>query len=108
MNRFSDLALYMGKNAMSENFKTAFLHSVSFQDIMGDICITWMLLWRATAASRQLSSGAKKKDIDFYDGQIKSAAYFINSILPVTMGKMEAVFANDTSALEIKIAGFGG
>jgi len=108
VQRFGELAMFMGKNAMSENFKSAFLNAVPFQDIMGDICMAWMLLWRATAASKKLSDRVKKKDLEFYRSQIQTAAYFINSILPLTHGKMESVFSNDVSALEITPAGFGG
>ena len=108
VQRFGKLAMFMGKNAMSENFKSAFLNAVPFQDIMGDICMAWMLLWRATAASKKISGRVKKKDLEFYRSQIQTAAYFINSILPLTHGKMESVFSNDVSALEITGAGFGG
>jgi alkylation response protein AidB-like acyl-CoA dehydrogenase len=108
VQRFGELSMFMGKNAMSENFKSAFLNAVPFQEIMGDICMAWMLLWRATAASKKLSAKVKEKDLEFYRSQIQTANYFINSILPITHGKMESVFSDDVSALEITAAGFGG
>ena len=40
-----------------------------------------MLLWRAAIAGRKID-GAGKKDKAFYEGQMKSAEYFIKSVLP--------------------------
>lgn len=108
LGRFTELAMEMGKNALSENFKTAFLNAVPFQEVMGDVCMAWMLLWRACAATTALSEQTKKRDQDFYRSQKQTAAYFINSILPLTLGRMESIFANDRSALEISESGFGG
>ena len=107
LSRFSELAMHMGEKAMSPNFKTAFLHAVPFQEVMGDVCMAWMLLWRGVTAGKKLAGGAKKKDVEFYQGQIKTAGYFINTILPQTRGKMESIFADDVSALEISESGFG-
>ncbi len=106
-NRLGELAAHMGKNAMSENFKAAFLHAVPFQEVMGDVCMAWMHLWRGVAASARLGGKTKTKDLEFYKAQIQTAAYFINSLLPITMGKMDSILANDVSALEISEAGFG-
>jgi hypothetical protein len=92
---------------MSASFKTAFAHSVPFLMVMGDITMCWMLLWRAVIASAKLEAGAKKKDAAFYEGQIKNAEFFIQTILPVTMGKMEAINFGSNAAIEIKEESFG-
>ncbi len=67
----------------------------------------WMFLWRAVTAAEKLAEGAKKKDVEFYQEQVKTASFFINSLLPVTAGKMESILAFDESALEISEAAFG-
>jgi hypothetical protein len=75
---------------------------------MGDVIIGWMLLWRASIAQEELAKGAKKKDAVFYEGQVKSAEFFIRSILPVTSGKIEAIQGTTPAAVEISEAAFGG
>ena len=50
---------------------------------------------------------AKKKDVAYYEGQIKSAEYFINSVLPITLGKMNAILNNNGAAVEISEDAFG-
>jgi hypothetical protein len=67
-----------------------------------------MLLWRATLASAALEKGARKKDEAFYQGQLKSAEFFIHTVLPVTLGKMNAILDTSAAAVEIEEASFGG
>ncbi|VFQ46529.1 acyl-CoA dehydrogenase [Desulfoluna butyratoxydans] len=108
VSRLGDCAMAMGKSLLEGNLRTAFAHSVPFLEIMGDAVMAWMLLWRAVAAARTLKSGAKKKDIPFYNGQIKGAEFFFSNLLPVTMGKMEALTALGDAAVTMEDKGFGG
>jgi alkylation response protein AidB-like acyl-CoA dehydrogenase len=108
LQRLGEVAMHLGQTAMSADFKVAFAHSVPFLNVMGDVVMAWMLLWRACTAAEKLDSGAKKKDLAFYEGQIKSAEFFIQSELPVTLGKMAAVTRSSKAAVEIDPAAFGG
>jgi len=90
-NRLGEVALHLGKKAMSAEFKVAFAHSLPFLHILGDTIMAWMLLWRAFVASKKLSAQPKQKDLAFYEGQIKTAEFFINTELPAAMGKMSAI-----------------
>lgn len=107
-NRLGEVALHLGKTAMSPDFRVAFVFAHPFLESMGDVTMAWMLLWRATVASSKLTGGVKKKDVDFYEGQLKSAEFFIHSILPVTMGKMKAILESNRAAVDITEAAFGG
>jgi alkylation response protein AidB-like acyl-CoA dehydrogenase len=108
VNRLGEVALLLGKNAMSPQFKVAFAHAFPFLMVMGDVVMAWMLLWRAALAKGKLDGGAKKKDVDFYEGQLKTAEFFIQTILPATMGKMNSIVKSNGSAVEISEAAFGG
>jgi len=59
-------------------------------------------------ASEQLVAGPKKKDMAFYGGPIKTAEFFINTELPLTFGKMEAIQGGCAAAIEISDEGLGG
>jgi len=74
----------------------------------GDVVMAWMLLWRGVVAAEKLEAGAKKKDKPFYEGQIKSLQYFSQAVLPITMGKMDAIMATCDAAVEISEDAFGG
>jgi hypothetical protein len=107
-NRLGETALHIGKLAMSTDFKVAFAHALPFLYATGDTIMAWMLLWRATVADKKLTAGAKKKNRAFYNGQIKTAEFFINTELPVTLGKMDAIEKASAAAVEIEDDGFGG
>ena len=106
--RMGEVALHIGKTAMSPDAQKAFAHACPFMDVVGDVTMAWMLLWRATIASQKLEKGARKKDKPFYEGQLKSAEFFIRSVLPVTLGRMESVTDTCGAAVEIEPDAFGG
>ena len=88
--------------------KAAYAHSLPFLNVMGDTIMAWMLLWRATTASAKLLAEANKKDEIFYKGQVKTARFYIKTILPEVMGKMNAIQTGDAVAIEISNDEFGG
>jgi hypothetical protein len=107
IERLEEASLYMAKTARSEKMMNAFAAAYPFMEVTGDVVMAWMLLWRAGVAARALENGAKKKDQAFYDGQIKSARFFIHSLLPVTLGKIGAILAGDGAVVEIAEDAFG-
>jgi alkylation response protein AidB-like acyl-CoA dehydrogenase len=108
VNRLGEVAAKIGKTARSAEFKTAFAYAHPFLEVTGDVMMAWMLLWRAQIAVTKLADGAKKKDVAYYEGQVKSAEYFINAILPITLGRMNAIDNGHGAAVEISEASFGG
>jgi alkylation response protein AidB-like acyl-CoA dehydrogenase len=108
VNKLGQVALHIGQTAMSEKVMHAFAHAYSFMEVCGDVVMGWLLLWRACVAAQNLAAGGSKKDVAFYEGQIKSADFFANSILPVTRGKMNVILTTNGAALEISEDAFGG
>ncbi len=105
-NKLGEVAMHMGATAMSDKVLNAFAHAHPFMEVCGDVAMAWQLLWRASVAAQKLEK-AKKKDVAFYEGQLKSAEYFINSVLPITLGKMNAILNNNGAAVEISEDAFG-
>ena len=121
LNRLSEIAMYISKTAFSKDIKLAFAYAHPFLEVIGDVIMAWMLLWRATVAVPLLEKLAgssdeeairakvtKNKDAAFYDGQLKAAEFFIRSLLPVTMGKMNAIATPHPAEIEIHERSFGG
>jgi alkylation response protein AidB-like acyl-CoA dehydrogenase len=107
VDRLGEVAMKLGQTAMSPDFKLAFAFAKPFLDVVGEVTMAWMMLWRAVIASRQREVAKKQKERLFYEGQLKTAAYYIFSILPETMGKMKAIAAGDGSVVEMDEASFG-
>jgi len=108
VDKLGEVALHMGMTAMSPKVMNAFAFAHPFMEVCGDVVMAWMLLWRAAIASKKLENGAKKKDAVFYQGQIKSAEFFIYSLLPISFGKMKAILTTNGAAVEITEDSFGG
>jgi alkylation response protein AidB-like acyl-CoA dehydrogenase len=108
VNRLGETALHLGQTAMSPKVLNAFAFAHPFMDVCGDVILAWLHLWRAAVAVAALEKGAKKKDAAFYEGQVKSAEFFIHTILPVTHGKMKAILETNGAAIEIADEAFGG
>jgi hypothetical protein len=107
LNKLGEIAVHMGATAMSPKVMTAFAHAYPFMEVSGDVVMAWMLLWRAVVADDKIKT-AKKKDKEFYDGQFKQLDFFVQSILPATLGKIEAIRNTCEAAIEISDEAFGG
>jgi hypothetical protein len=105
-NKLGEVAMHMGATAMSEKVLNAFAYAHPFMEVCGDVCMAWQLLWRARVAAQKLEK-AKKKDIPFLEGQLKSAEYFVNAVLPITLGKMKAILNNNGAAVDMSEDAFG-
>jgi hypothetical protein len=108
VQKLGKVGMQMGTSLMSQQIMNAFAFAVPFMEVAGDTVLAWMLLWRASLAAERLAEGAKKKDIAFYEGQLKGAEYFINVILPATSGKMNAILGNNSAVIDISEESFGG
>ncbi|WP_299976896.1 acyl-CoA dehydrogenase [Desulfobacula sp.] len=100
INKLAEVAIHMGQTAMSEKVLHAFANAHPFQDATGDATIAWMLLWRATIAVQKLEK-AKKKDKPFYEGIIKSLQFYVETQLPVTLGRFNALMNTSSAAVDI-------
>ena len=105
LEKLGQAAMHMGKTAMSSDVMSAFAFAHPFLEATGDVIMAWFLLWRAQIASQKVDSA--KKDRAFYIGQMKSAEFFIESILPVSLGKMNAILKTSHAAIEIPEDAFG-
>jgi len=120
VNKLGEVAMHLGATAMSPKVMSAFAFAHPFLDVTGDVIMAWMLLWRAVISATQMEKLAgslepeartraveKNKNAAFYEGQIRSAEFFIYSILPATWGKMKAITTTNSAAIDIPDASFG-
>lgn len=105
--RLGQVAAELGKTIMSPNIKQAFAHAFPFLEAMGDVIIGWMRLWRAVVAVDALAGGVKAKDEAYYRGQIKTTEFFIQTVLPCSLGKMASIQQMSNAAVEMDEAWFG-
>ncbi len=113
-------ALNLGKAAASPKVMDAFGHALPFLDSMAEVVLGWMHLWRASVAAPKLAKiigdadGKEKKakieknkEAAFYHGQVQTARYFIESILPIAAGRMDAIDILNDAPIAMAEASFG-
>ena len=105
VNKLAEVAIHMGQTAMSDKVLNAFANAHPFQDATGDVTMAWMLLWRAVIAARKLEK-AKRKDKAFYGGIIKSLQFYVETQLPITLGRFNALMNTSSAAIDIEDAMF--
>ncbi|MCG8472435.1 MAG: acyl-CoA dehydrogenase [Desulfobacterales bacterium] len=106
-NRFNEVVVTLANAAMGEKVQAAFAQSHPFLTATGDLTFAWLLLWRAVVAEKALSGKHKKKDIPFYEGQIKTCAYYISNTLAVTRGRLDAIESMDDAVVGLAEESFG-
>lgn len=102
-----DAAMHLGGIAMEGKIKPALAHSLPFLHAMGDVIMAWMLLWRAMVAIEKVDK-ASKKDKPFYEGQVKTAEFYIKTVFHETAGRFKSIKETCDAAITISDEGFGG
>ncbi len=108
MEKWQQAARHLVETAMGPELLKGYVHACPFLDLTGDVVMAWMLLWRAVVASEKLEGKVKKKDKAFYEGQIKTAQFFIRSVLPVSSGRADSILDTCGAPVEMEEDGFGG
>jgi hypothetical protein len=121
LDRLSEIALHISKIAFTKDMRLALAYAHPFMEVVGDVVMAWMLLWRATVAVPKLeklaggldaaaieSKVSKNKEAAFYAGQLKAAEFFMHAMLPVTIGKMNAIAVPNPAAIDIHERSCGG
>ncbi len=110
-DKFYNTAINAAETINTSEFKSAFSVAHPLLEAAGDVIMAWMLLWRASAAASALGKIVKNKSLNeiiqknksaaFYHGKIMTADFFINTMLPITMGKLEAIQPRQNPAVTI-------
>ena len=108
VEKLSDVGMHLFKVTGSGKIPEAFAFAHPFMDVAGDVSLGWIHLWRASTACKALEKGAKKKDKAYYEGVVKSAEFFIRTVLPVAKGKMDAILDGCDAAVSIEEESFAG
>jgi len=121
LEEYIDTSEYLKEIISSEKYEEGYAFAVPYLFVSGELIISWMLLWRAvvsintlikmkdkTVHEQKSKNGPKMQKKEFYEGQIKSAEYFIDVMLPITRGKLEGIRSGNKAIIEISESAFAG
>ena len=124
VNLLGDTGQYFADCFKSGKVLIPISNGLPFIHFMGDICLGWVLFWKAGVAARSLARMCKAHGIDyrddaqrtamlsqnqeaaFLDGKIHTARYFIKNVLPQADGVAAAIKQEDLSLMTIPDMGF--
>lgn len=113
-----DTAAFMGESARAGKFMAPVSNAVPFLNLMGTVCLGWLLFWQAGIAAKKTASYMTKiKDsqesgdlealctedanLAFYTGKIYGARYYIMNVLPMGEAYAKAIRSGDLSVTDI-------
>jgi hypothetical protein len=107
-DRLEQVGFLLSEKAMSFSRKNAFAFACPFLEVTGDVIMAWMLLWRASIASKALFGNFEHKESLYYQGIIQTAEFYFSSLLPASLGKLESIQNQNSALLDIADSCFGG
>ncbi len=72
----------------------------------GDLIVGWLLIKQAMVAKAALDAGAKKKDVDFYNGKIAAASFYAKTVLPKLAAERAIAEAMDNELMSVPESAF--
>ena len=73
-----------------------------YLDFFGIVAIGWQWLLQGIAVQKALSNGAKKKDLNFYQGKMFALRFFFGYELPKTLGLAERLKQADGLTVDMR------
>jgi len=111
-----ETANFLGTCAEQGIMTVPFVHAYPFLNLIGVVTLGWLLLWQAGLAhaslQRLLNANSIDKaqadgfvtghpDVTFYDAKLKTARYYIKSVLPTADGIATTIKNSDLSMLNM-------
>jgi butyryl-CoA dehydrogenase len=77
-----------------------------YLELFGTVTIGWQWLLQGIAVQKALNSGARKKDLNFYEGKMFTLRYFFGYELPKTLGLAKRLMDSDRVTVEMQATHF--
>jgi len=77
-----------------------------FLNIFSSCVVSWIWLRQANVAEQALAHEVGEQDVDFYEGKLAAAEYFLNWELPLVSRDIEVLSTRDTTCNDVKASYF--
>ena len=77
-----------------------------FLNIFSSCVVSWIWLRQANVAEQTLANGAGEQDVDFYEGKLAAAEYFLNWELPLVSRDIEVLSSREATCNNVKASYF--
>jgi len=119
INTLADMGMFFARCGKEGKFLVPISNAYPFLNLMGTICLAWLLFWQAGIAEEKLEAilakngvgAADKKRVNeflrehrdgaFYHGKIMTARYYVKHVLPQASAIARSIKSEDLTCLEM-------
>ena len=77
-----------------------------FLNVFSSCVVSWIWLRQANVAEQALVNGFQEQDVDFYEGKLAAAEYFLNWELPLVSRDIEVITSYEATCNAVKASYF--
>ncbi len=119
VNLLGEMGMFFVQCSKEGKFMVPIANAYPFLNMMGTICLAWLLFWQAGIAQEKLEAIIRESGVDaadrkavrallrehkdgaFYHGKVTGARYYIKNVLPQAFAYSKAIRNEDMSILDI-------
>ena len=102
LTKLQQVTQHLVSTAGQDGPETFLADATLYLEFFGIITIAWQWLLQGIAVQKALNNGAKKKDLNFYNGKMFTLRYFFGYELPKTLGLAKRLMDADRLTVEMK------
>ncbi len=106
LNRLSKTTLVMQQQIPRKGIDAYLANATLYLDAFGHVVVAWMWLNQAQIADQILTQDKLNTDRMFYEGKLKTCAYFMSYELPTIKTQLNLLAQMDTQCLDFDVAAF--
>jgi hypothetical protein len=125
VNTLGETAMFFAQCGQEGKLLVPVVNAAPFLAMMGNVCLSWLLLWQASIAEGKLQGLLEKAKVDsqdvkavrafckdssdgaFYQGKLMTARYYINNVLPEAIAVARTIKREDLSVVNMLEESFG-
>lgn len=119
VNMLADMGIFFAQCGKEGKFLVPISNAYPFLNMMGTICLAWLLFWQAGIAEEKLEVILRENGVDaadkkkvkeflrehrdgaFYQGKIMTAQYYVKHVLPQASAIAKSIKSEDLTCLKI-------
>ena len=106
LTRLQEITQHLITVAQQQGPEAFLADATLYLEFFGIVTIAWQWLLQGITVQKALNNGAKKKDLDFYEGKMFTLRYFFGYELPKTLGLAKRLMQSDGLTIEMQTGHF--
>jgi len=106
LDKLHGLIQQAGEDLRSDKQSVLLTNASCFLNVFSACVVSWIWLRQANVAEQALIRGVNSDDVDFYEGKLAAAEYFLNWELPLVQRDIEVISTQEPTCNNVKASYF--